>query len=118
MSTNKKIIETYLASTDRAKVAALLADDVEWIEWGDGVPRTGVRTHGRKAFIENFGSDELRTEVTRLTEEGDVVVAEGVAHVLKKNGATLSVRFCNIFELENGRVRRLNSFGALLKDSA
>lgn len=117
VSPNKKVIETYFASTDRAEVAPLLADDVEWVEWGDGVPASGVRTRGRAAFLQNFGTDELRPEISRLTEEGNVVVAEGVAHVHKKDGTSLSVRFCDIFELEKGQVKRLNSFGALLKDS-
>jgi uncharacterized protein len=115
VSPNKKVIEAYMASTDRSKAAQLLADDVEWIEWGDGVPATGVRTRGKAAFIQNFGDDELRSEIVRMTEEGNVVTVEGIAHVHKKDGSDLSVRFCNIFELENGKVKRLNSFGALLK---
>jgi ketosteroid isomerase-like protein len=118
MSRNKEVIATYLASTDRSKVAALLADDVEWIEWGDGVPPTGARTRGKQAFIQNFGTDELRSEVSRLTEENNVVVAEGTVHVHKKEGADLRVQFVDIFELEDGKVKRLNSFGALVKGPA
>ena len=116
MSPNKKIIETYLASADRSKVASLLMDDVEWIEWGDGVPASGARTRGRTAFIQNFGDDELRSEITRMTEENNVVVAEGTARGTKKDGQRLSVRFVDIFEREQGKVKRLNSFGALLKE--
>jgi len=52
-----------------------------------------------------------------MTEEGNVVVVEGIAHVHKKEGSDHHVRFVNIFELESGKVKRLNSFGALLKDS-
>ena len=117
MSANKKIIETYLATTDKSKLGPLLADDVEWVEWGDGVPSSGVITRGRDAFIQNYGDNELRGEVHRLTEENNVVVAEGTAHVTKKDGSSLSVRYVNIFELENGRIKRKSSFGALLKDS-
>jgi uncharacterized protein len=117
MSPNKQVIERYLGTPDKSKAASLLADDVEWIEWGDGVPATGVRTQGRAAFLANFGDDALTSEIHRITEEGNVVVAEGTAHVLKKDGQKLSVRFVDIFELENGKVKRLNSFGALLKDT-
>jgi ketosteroid isomerase-like protein len=117
VSPNKKLVEAYLGHTDRSKAAALLADDVEWIEWGDGVPASGVRTSGKAAFVANFGDDELRTQVHRMTEENNIVVAEGTVRVTKKDGQELTVRFCNIFELENGKVKRLNSFGALLKDS-
>ena len=118
MSQNKKLVESYLATHDKSKLGPFLADDVEWVEWGDGVPATGVVTRGKAAHIKNFGDNELRGEVTRLTEENNVVVAEGTAHVTKKDGQTFSVRFVNIFEVENGKIRRKSSFGALIKDGA
>jgi ketosteroid isomerase-like protein len=117
MSPNKKVIEAYLGSPDRSKAAPLLAEDVEWIEWGEGVPPTGVRTQGKSAFLQNFGDDELRCEILRMVEENNVVVAEGIARVHKKDGHILSVRFCDIFELETGKIKRLSSFAALLKDA-
>ena len=118
MLPNKKVVEAHIAAAGPSKAAEFLADDVEWIEWGDGVPATGVRTRGKSAFIENYGEDEIRNEVLRMTEEGNVVVVEGIAHVHKKDGRNLAVRYCNIFELENGKIKRKSSFGALLKDSA
>lgn len=118
MSSNKRVIEAYMARTATAEIAHLLADDVEWVEWGDGVPATGARTTGKAAFLANFGEDELRTDLTRMTEEGNVVVAEGTCHVRKKDGSRLAVRFCNIFEMESGKIKRLSSFGALLKGPA
>jgi uncharacterized protein len=117
MSPNKKIIEAHLAATDRSKAAEYLADDVEWVEWADGVPPTGARTRGKAAFLQNYGDDELRTDITRLTEEDNVVVVEGIARVHKKDGRAFAVRFCNIFELENGKIQRKSSFGALTQDS-
>lgn len=118
MSENKRVVEAYLAATDRSRAASLLADDVEWVEWGDGVPTQGVRHEGRSAFLENFGTDELTSEITRLTEEGNVVVAEGIVRVHRKEGPIITVRFCDIFELAQGKVKRLDSFGALLKAPA
>jgi uncharacterized protein len=118
VSPNKKLIETYLATTDKSKLGPLLADDVEWVEWGDGVPPSGVITRGKEAHLKNYGDNKLRSEVHRLTEENNVVVAEGTAHVTKKDGSSFSVRYVNIFELENGKVKRKSSFGALIKESA
>lgn len=117
MSPNKELIET-LASTDASKLGPLLADDVEWVEWADGVPASGAITRGKAAFIQNYGDDGLRREITRMTEEHNVVVEEGIARVTKKDGRTFTVRFCNIYELENGTVKRKTSFGALIKEAA
>ena len=117
-SPNKKLVETHLATTDRSKRGALLADDVEWVEWVDGVPASGAVTRGKEAYLKNYGDDELRNEIHRLTEENNVVVAEGTAHVTKTDGNTLSVRYVDIFEVEGGKIKRKQSFGALVKGSA
>ena len=117
MSSNKQVVGKYLATVDRSKIAPLLADQVEWIEWGDGVPETGAVTRGKAAFVANFGNDQLHSEVVRLTEENNVVVAEGTVRIPRKAGEELRFRFCDIFELENGRITRLSSFAVRLKDS-
>jgi uncharacterized protein len=118
MSANKQIIERHLTSPNRSESASLLADDVEWTEWVDGVPAAGARTVGKAAYIQNSGADQLRIEIRRMTEENNVVVAEGTAHVHRQEGPDLRVEFCDIFELENGKIRRKASFGALVKEPA
>jgi ketosteroid isomerase-like protein len=117
MTANKTLVEKYLATTDRSKLGELLADDVEWVEWADGVPASGAITRGKEAHIKNYGDDQLRGEIHRLTEEGNVVVVEGTAHVTKKDGARLSVRYVNIFEVQHGKIQRKSSFGALIKEA-
>jgi ketosteroid isomerase-like protein len=116
MSQNKKLIES-LGSTERSKLGLHLADDVEWVEWADGVPPTGAITRGKAAFIQNYGNDQVRSQITRMTEENNVVVAEGTVQITKKDGHTFAVRFCDIYEFENGKVKRKTSFGAVIKDS-
>ncbi|MGI0129454.1 MAG: nuclear transport factor 2 family protein [Thermoplasmata archaeon] len=117
MSSNKQLVEAHMGAAP-AKAAELLTDDFEWVEWADGVPPGGARTRGRAAFVQSFGDDELRGDIQRVIEEGNVVVVEGVAHVAKKDGKKFDVQYCNIFELENGKIKRKSSYGALLKDSA
>ena len=117
MVSNKNLVEAHMKAGP-ARAAEFLADDFEWIEWGDGVPPGGVRTRGKAAFVENFGDDELHDDIVRVIEEGNVVMVEGVAHVSKKDGKKFDVQFCNIFEIENGKIKRKSSYGALLKDSA
>jgi uncharacterized protein len=116
MSANKDVVESYFASTG-TDYARVLADDVELIEWAEGVPASGVRTRGKAAFVENRGKREYECRLARLTEENDVVVAEGTARGTKKEGGFWRVRFCDIFELEGGRVKRMSSFGVSVKDS-
>jgi uncharacterized protein len=116
MSPNKKVIEQYFAN--RSNIPELLANDAEWIEWADGVPASGVRTQGKAAYIANLGRGDLRIHVVRMTEEGNVVVAEGNVRVPKKEGGTMQFQFVDIFELENRKIKRLNSFAAQLKDSS
>ena len=117
LSPNKRIVEAYMNS-DRAQSGSLMTDDIEWVEWVDGVPPSGSVNRGKAAVIGNPGDDELRNEITRMTEEGNIVVVEGVCQVTHKDGSSLRVRFCNIFELNDGKVKRQDSFGALLKYSA
>lgn len=64
--------------SDRSKAAPFLAVDVEW---GDGAPVTGVRTRGEAAFLANLGDDQLASQITRMTEENNVVVVESTVRV-------------------------------------
>ena len=109
-------VRWYVINRIAENVGPLLVDDAEWVEWGDGVPPSGVITRGKEAFIQNYGDNKLRSEVHRLTEENNVVVVEGTAHVSKKDGSSLSVRYVNIFELENGKIKRKSSFGAMINE--
>jgi uncharacterized protein len=115
VSANKKLIET-LHRTRKSNLGPLLADDVEWVEWADGVPVTGAVRRGKADYIGNFGDDELEGEITRIVEEGNVVVAEGRVRVHRKDGQILTVQYCDLYEVENGKVRRKSSYGALLKE--
>jgi ketosteroid isomerase-like protein len=115
-SANKQVIEAYFASkgTDYAR---LLADDVELVEWADGGAPTGIRTHGKAAYVENRGGGEYETRVHRMTEENDVVVVEGTARGPKKDGGFWRVQFVDIFDLANGKIQRLSAFATAVQDS-
>jgi uncharacterized protein len=124
MSPNKKVVETYLTSwpTDRAAALACLADDVERVEWADGFPTSGVPQRGKAVINQNLGDPEttkkIRIEIARMTEENNVVVAEGNVRVPMKEGGLIVVKFLNVFELENDKVKRWDTFTAEVKSSA
>jgi uncharacterized protein len=108
---NKKTVERYLEGfrrSDHALVLSCLTDDVEWV-----IPGM-FRVPGKQAFdreIENeafTGSPTI--QVTRLTEETDVVFAEGTVRAQRKDGGTLHAVFCDAFEMSGAKIKKLTSY--------
>ncbi|MFA7297410.1 MAG: nuclear transport factor 2 family protein [Dehalococcoidia bacterium] len=93
---------------DHAGVLACLTDDVEWIVPG------AFHLIGRDAFdreIEGQGAaGPPEITVTRLIEEGDTVVAEGGVRGALQDGGMLSLVFCDVFLMRDGRIRQLTSY--------
>ncbi|RPI70827.1 MAG: nuclear transport factor 2 family protein, partial [Ignavibacteriales bacterium] len=87
MHNNKKTVEAYMIAFekgDRLKVLSCLADNVVWI-----IP--GVfHLEGKKEFEGEIRNDAFQGDpaitVTRITEENDVVIAEGFVRTQKKSG--------------------------------
>ena len=43
-------------------------------------------------------------------EEGDIVIAEGAVQCKMTNGNLLDAVFCDVFEMRNGKIKRLTSY--------
>ena len=78
MTENKKTVEKYIEAfnkSDHKQILSCLTDDVEWI-----LPEV-FHLKGKDAFdkeIENPDADgNPDIKITRLVEEGNIVVAEG-----------------------------------------
>ena len=48
--------------------------------------------------------------LTRLVEEGDVVVAEGAVQVAMKDGSRIDALFCDVFHFRDDRICRLVTY--------
>ena len=108
---NKTTVETYMdgfRTTDRGRILSCLTDDVEWLIPGAFHAR-GKEEFARHIVDEGFVTHPTIT-VTRLMEDADVVVAEGSVRTQRKDGAFLNLAFCDVFEMQNGRIRRLISY--------
>ena len=115
-SENKRTIETYIdgfQKSDHEQILSCLTDDVVW-------EMPGIFHHeGKKAFdgeIENpafTGSPEIR--IDRMTEENDVVVLEGQVEGRKVDGTAFTAQFCDVFEMENTKIKRLIGYIAVVK---
>ncbi len=111
MTTNKRTIEAYMdgfRKTDRPGILSCLTDDVEWVIPGAFQVR-GKDDFAKHIVDEGFTGHPVIT-VSRMTEEDNVVVAEGSVRAPKQDGMFLDLVFCDVFEMRNGKIRRLVSY--------
>lgn len=111
MTQNKKTVDRYMDGfrrSDHEQILSCLTDDVEWEIPG------AFHVRGKEAFDRHIENDGFvgspAITVTRLTEEDDVVVAEGVVRTQRKDGSFLNLAFCDVFEMYGGKIRRLISY--------
>ena len=111
MTENQRTVETYMDGfneNDHAKILGCLTDYVEWILPG------AYHLKGKPAFAGEIVNDAFIAppEVTtlRMIEQNDVVIAEGTVRVEKKAGGFLHLVFCDVFDMERGKIRKLVSY--------
>ena len=108
---NKETVARYMEgfnSTDHAKILSCLTEDVIW-------ELPGVYLHkGKSAFDKEIENEAFTgspiINVSRMTEENNVVIAEGTVQAKKKDGTILDLVFCDVFEMENGLIKKLTSY--------
>src|SRR5687768_12163565 len=111
MTPNKRTVETYMEGfrrTDRPQILSCLGDDVEW-EIPGAFHVRGKEDFARHIVDDGFTLGPMIT-VNRLTESDDVVVAEGSVRTQRKDGTFLNPAFCDVFEMQGGKIRRLTSY--------
>lgn len=111
MTNNKTTVERYIDgfnALDHALILSCLTDDVEWI-----MPGTFHHV-GKDAFDKEIENDAFEGKpvvaITRMTEENDVVIAEGTVMATKKGGEKLPLVFCDVFEMRDGKIAKLIGF--------
>jgi ketosteroid isomerase-like protein len=108
MSANKLTIERYIDGfnkSDHAQVLSCLTDDVVW-------DMPGFFHHvGKEAFDKEIENDAFEGKpaivITRMTEENDVVVAEGTVQTKLKGGPVKHMVFCDVFEMRSEKIQKL-----------
>jgi ketosteroid isomerase-like protein len=111
MSLNKQTVEVYMQGfreSNHAKILSCLTDDVIW-------QMPGIYRHeGKEAFdkeIENENFEGRPTiQIHRMTEENNIVIAEGTVKGKVKGGADFEADFCDVFEMENMLIKSLTSY--------
>ena len=116
MSANKQTVAQYMdgfRECNHGQVLSCLTDDVEW-----DLPGM-FHLIGKAAFdkeIENPAFVGRPTiTITRMTEEADVVVAEGTVRSQRRDGGILRAAFCDVFVMDKAKIRKVTSYLAELK---
>jgi len=111
MTHNKQTIEKYLdgfRKTDHAQILACLTDDVEWV-----IPGM-FHIRGKEAFDKEIENEAFTGSPTidahRLIEEDNIVVALGHVRCQRVTGEFLDLDFCDIFEMDGGKIKKLTSY--------
>lgn len=111
MSPNKLTVQQYMEGfmeTNHQKILACLAENVSWYMPGF------INIQGKEAFdgeIENdYFEGKPTIQVSRMVEENNIVIAEGSVQSKFKTGEMLDAVFCDVFEMENGKIKRLTTY--------
>jgi len=111
MGEQKQIVEKYMdgfRASDHEKILSCLTDDVIWEMPGFYLHR------GKAAFdqeIEHPNADgHPDITITRLVEEGNIVIAEGAVKAKMQDGSKIDAVFCDVFHFTNGKINKLTSY--------
>jgi uncharacterized protein len=111
MTPNQKTVDMYMDGfrrTDRPQILSCLTADVEW-EIPGAFNVKGKEAFDKHIVDEGFVGNPAIT-VTRVTEADDVVVAEGSVRTQRRDGTLLNLAFCDVFEMQDAKIRRLISY--------
>ncbi|KGO87913.1 nuclear transport factor 2 family protein [Flavobacterium suncheonense] len=111
MSPNKTTVHNYMEAfriLDHEAVLECLTDDVVWHIPGS-FTITGKEAFDKEIENENFTGKPV-IEVIRMVEENDIVIAEGTVGCQLKAGEMLHLVFCDVFHLQNGKIKQLTSY--------
>jgi uncharacterized protein len=116
MTPNQKTIEQYMdafRTTNRAQVLSCLTDDVEWIV--PGIFHSRGRDEFATHIVDEGFAGHPEITVSRLLEDGDIVVAEGSVRAPRVDGTFLNLVFCDVFDMRHGKIRQLTSYLVVVK---
>ena len=111
MTENKKTVQKYIEgfmASDHEKILSCLTDDIFWEMPG--------RFHltGKDAFDKEIENDDFEgsptIKIIRMVEENNIVVAEGSVQCKIKAGGLLDALFCDVFHMENGKIKQLTTY--------
>jgi hypothetical protein len=108
---NKEVVQQVIAAFDKNDVDAILSNFTDNAEWH---MRPGKIAAGKTAIREFFGEMsgmEMETSIKKhIIVNGDNAAVDGEVKCKDPNGKVYDMYYCDIYELENGKVNKLISY--------
>lgn len=118
MSPNKQVVERYVDGfnrSDHEQILSCLTNDVRWTVFG------AYRISGKRAYDEHIEGPEFTGPptvlITRMVEEGDVVMAEMTVEVMRKTGEAMRAATGEVFVMRDGRIAERRAYVIELKEN-
>jgi len=114
MSQNKQTVQTFFDAFntyDYIAILSCLTDDIEWV-----IPGV-ICVTGKSAFDKQLERGiETTIKLFRITEEHNVVVAEGSIRCANKDGGVRDTLFCDVFVMQDAKIKHLTAYLMETKD--
>jgi ketosteroid isomerase-like protein len=111
MSINKDTVHQYMEgfnAGDHKKILECLTENIVWDMPGF------FHLSGKEAFDKEIENDNFEGKpiinIIRMTEENNVVIAEGSVQCKIKTGGNLDALFCDVFQMENGKIKQITTY--------
>jgi uncharacterized protein len=108
---NKETIHNVIDAFDNNDVDAILGlvtDDVEWHMLGDQV--ISGKDQLKEFFSKNAGMKLLSSTKDHIIIEDDRAAVDGDVQCAGKNGEIADMYYCDVYELEKGKVKKIVSY--------
>jgi len=118
MSKNKDTVRRYIDGfnkSDHDQILGCLTDDIRWTVFG------AFHLEGKEAYdaeIENpafTGSPTIT--ISRMVEEGDVVMAEMTLEAQRATGETMRAAMAEVFVFRDGKIEQRRAYVVELKEN-
>lgn len=115
---NKEMVKatwTAFAKGDIKTAFGNIADNVSWLVPGNIPGVSGVK-RGRDEILKFMGAfaskipEGMHSEITRAYADGDTVILELTNKAKVSNGKFYENEYCFVFEIENGKIRRIREY--------
>ena len=106
---NKEIIEKVNDAFAEGNTEGFLSFCAEDVEWGMVGEKTFKGKQAIREFMSSHSGDAPEFTVDQMIAESDTVICSGDM-TMKENGEPVSYSYCDIYQLRNEKITRLQSF--------